>query len=170
MQILPSPCPSFVYDSGVGVKRAWCVSSKGLYIRMCWERQCDLRTVGITILLGLMVASIGSYRCLDGHVWTHAHICSSVTGPRRHPYPNLWYPWARQPMWQSSLEDMIKLRVLRWLDDPGLSQWTTVTTRLLVRGTEECQGSGKEMWWKQRWEGCVLKMEEATTINVASRS
>ena len=65
MQILPSPCPSFVYDSGVGVKRAWCVSSKGLYITICWERQCDLRTVGITMLLGLMVASIGSYQCLD---------------------------------------------------------------------------------------------------------
>lgn len=32
---------------------------------------------------------------------------------------------------------MIKLRNLKWEDDPGLSEWANVITRVLIRGRQE---------------------------------
>lgn len=37
---------------------------------------------------------------------------------------------------------MIKLRALRWGDDPGSSRWIDIITRVLRRGKQEDQNGG----------------------------
>lgn len=46
-------------------------------------------------------------------------------------------------LWQKELANVIKLKILRWEDYPGLSWWASIIIRIFIRGRRVVREEGR---------------------------